>query len=160
MSYALASPKGSWTQPALWRPSGKGSFHSSYSLFLVDQAGLLMAEMWQLWCESYQGCREGKSWTAINFPSTAWALGDQELGRGWVCLGRIYATGRGHDTLLIPEGWIPPSSMVSRLRVHGTGSLLWWFWDKKIPLCCVLLSCPNISSVMLIQGLQPESTPD
>ena len=73
---------------------------------------------------------------------------------------RIMLQGGAMILRLILEGQIPWPNMVSGSGCVGQGVFSDGFWDKKIPLCCVLVSCPNISSVILIQGLQPESTPD
>lgn len=90
-----------------------------------------------VWCKFYQGYEEGKSWTAINVPSVAGTLGDQELGKGWVCLGRIHATGRGagHDTPAYSRRLDPPRSpsltWCSGSGCMGQGVLLQWCFERR-----------------------------
>lgn len=95
----------------------------------------------RVWFKFYQGYEEGKSWTAINIPSVTETLGDQELGKGWVCLGRIRATGRDCGTLADLGRLDPPRSLsltwCSGSGCMGQGVLLWCCFEKRTSSCVV-----------------------
>lgn len=113
----------------------------------------------EVWCKFYPGYEEGKSWTAINIPK--W-LKHQELGKGWVCLGRIHATcWEG----LWYSGWFQKAGSTT-LSQDTQGALDREYFSNGVlreehpsVLCFTVMPQCN-GSAILKHGFQPWSTPD